>query len=137
VVERGECTHDTHHDGHGMGVAPEAIEETSHLVMDHGVVIHGAPETLVFLGGRQFAVKQQVADLKVVRVLRQLLNGITAMQENTVGAINEGNTGFARGGGNKTGIEGEPAFLDQAANINDVWPFSTGVDRKFQCSATD
>jgi hypothetical protein len=55
------------------------------------VVFDGVVELLVFLGAREFAVKEEVADFKVVRMFGQLLNRVAAVQENAVCSVDVGN----------------------------------------------
>ncbi len=43
----------------------------------------------------QLSVKNQVADFQVVRVLRKLLNRVTAVQQNSFVTVNVGNLGLA------------------------------------------
>jgi hypothetical protein len=43
--------------------------------------------------GRQFAIKQQIADLEEVAVLGELLDRITAMEQDALVTIDEGDLG--------------------------------------------
>jgi hypothetical protein len=54
------------------------------------VVFDGFVEALVLFRCRQFAVQQQIADFKVVGMFRKLLDRVTAVKENAVGAIDIG-----------------------------------------------
>jgi hypothetical protein len=78
-----------------MGVAAETAEEVVHLLVHHGVVGHTGLEILRFWARRQFAVKQQVADLEKVAMLGKLVDRIAAIQQDALIAIDVGDLGFA------------------------------------------
>ena len=112
VVEGGQSADHTTHDRHRVCITTETLEEVPHLVVEHGVVFDGVVELLVFLGAREFAVKEEVADFKVVRMFGQLLNRVAAVQENAVCSVDVGNGRFAGCCGYESGIVCENAFLD-------------------------
>ena len=59
--------------------------------------------------GRQFAIEQQIADLKKITVFGKLLDGVAAMEQDTVVTVDIGNGGFAAAGRHKSRIIGEIA----------------------------
>ena len=78
-----------------MGIAPEALEEPGHLLVDHRVVGDGMLECAALGLVRQFAVIEQIAGLDEVAIFGELLDGIAAMQQNALIAIDIGDLGFA------------------------------------------
>jgi hypothetical protein len=107
VVEGRQGADHAAHDGHGVRVAPEAVEEGADLLVHHRVIVHGADETFFLLGVGKFAVEQQVAGLEVIGVGGQLLDGIAAVQQHALAAVDEGDFRFAGGRGDETGVVGE------------------------------
>ena len=113
------------HDGHGVGVAPETLEKPVELILCSMVCWRDVPFELGVLGrGRQFAVHQQIADLQEGRLLGQLVDGIAAVQEHALVAIDVGDGALASNcGGGEAGIEGEAIGLGvQLAHVDDVGP---------------
>ena len=64
VVEGRKRADNATHDGHGVGVTTETIEEGLQLLVNHGVVLHGADELCLLFGGRQFPVQQEIAGFR-------------------------------------------------------------------------
>ena len=77
--------------------------------MNHGVVLDGADEFGLFLCVRQFAVEQEVAGFQVIGLLCKLFDGVAAMQQNALVAVDLGDLRLARGGGHKARIKCETA----------------------------
>jgi hypothetical protein len=75
-----------------MRVAAEG-EESRHLLVHHGVARDATVEIFLLRLGRQFAIKQQIADLEEVAVLGELLDRITAMEQDALVTIDEGDLG--------------------------------------------
>lgn len=143
VIEGRQRADAAAHDSHRMRIAAEAGEEAAHLLVHHGVVRDAVIEILLLHGGRQFAVKQQVADLEEVAMLGELLDRIAAMQQDTFVAVDVGDlrfTGCSRG---ETRIVGEGSrVLVEGTDIDDARAdraaFDSKVDRlvtDFYCSA--
>lgn len=90
VIESGQRADHAAHDGHGVGVAAEAAEEEGDLLVHHGVA---GDQTFKFrilgLGGG-LAVQQDVADFEVAGLGGQLGDGVTAVQQDTLVAIDVG-----------------------------------------------
>ena len=126
----GELPDQAGHDGHWMRVAAEAAQEELHLLVDHGVVGHELGE-VGFLGGvGQLTVQQQVAGFHEVAVGGQLLDGVAAVQQLALVAIDVGDGGLARGGGQETRVVGEHAGLGiELADIHDIRPHVALVHR--------
>ena len=64
VIERRQGADHAAHHRHRVSIAAEAVEEGFQLLVNHGVVLHGADELGLLLGVRQFAVEQQVAGFR-------------------------------------------------------------------------
>ena len=125
VVEGGQGAHDAAHDGHRVSIAAETFEKGTHLVVDHGVTAHGAVKGFFFLLVRQFSVKQQVAGFQEVRLLCELLNRITAVQQHPLATIDVSDFGLAGCGGDEAWVIGEVAFARQRTYFDYVWTDST------------
>ena len=98
VIERRQGADHAAHDGHRMRVAAEAAEEADQLFMHHRVIGDVLdPIGLLLLVG-QFAILQQIGDFEKIAFVRQLIDGIAAMQQNAFIAVDEGDFGFARPG---------------------------------------
>ena len=78
-----------------MRVPAEAIVELSDLLVQHGVPHDAEVEFLALRLVRQLAVQQQVADLQEVGFLGQLLNGIAAIQQDALVAVDVGDLALA------------------------------------------
>jgi hypothetical protein len=91
------------HHRHRVSVAAEALEEAVELGVQHRVVGDVAFELAEFVGGRQLAVQQQVADFQEARLLGQLVDRIAAVQQNAGVAVDIGDLALARGGRGEAG----------------------------------
>ena len=120
VIERREGTDHPAHDGHGVRITSETVEEGSDLLMDHGVPSHDADELVFLLGGRQLAIEQQIAGFEIVRMLGQLLYRITPVKQHPLLAVDKGNLRFAGCGGSETGVVGEVTVGGQLAHIHHI-----------------
>ncbi|MNH94192.1 hypothetical protein D3C73_468080 [compost metagenome] len=120
VVEGREGADYAAHDGHRVGVATEAVEEGLQLLVNHGVVLHGADELGLLFCGRQFAVEQQIAGFQVVRLFSQLFDRVAAVQQNAVVAVDIGDLRLAGSGRHETRVKGETARGRQAPNIDNI-----------------
>ena len=120
VVKGRQRSDDAAHDGHGMGFAAKALNKGAQLFMHHSVALDGGVELLALSVVRQFAVQQQVAQFQVVGLLRELVDGVAAVQQHPSVAVDVGDRGVAGGGGNKAGIIGEIALAGQGTDVDDV-----------------
>jgi hypothetical protein len=111
VVEgRQRADHAAHH-RHRVGVTPEPREQVAELLVDHGVMGDGVLELGVLLGARQFAVQQQVGDFEERALLGELVDGIAAVEQDALVAVDVGDLGLAAGGRGEAGVVGELAGL--------------------------
>ena len=90
VIEGRERADHAAHNGHGVRVAAEAVEEGAYLLMNHGVVVHGADKALFLRLVREFAVEQKIGGLQIVRSGRELFDGVAAVQQNALVAVDVG-----------------------------------------------
>ena len=65
MIERGQCADAADHDGHGVGVAAETLEEAGHLLVHHRVMDHAVVEILFLRLGGKLPVQQQIAGLEL------------------------------------------------------------------------
>jgi hypothetical protein len=101
------------------------------LLMDHGVIGHVVLEPLLLGGCGQFAGEQQVADLQIVAVLRQLLDPVAPVQQHAGLAVDEGDLGFAAAGRGIAGVVGEQTGLGvKVTDIGDAGPLGSVQQRK-------
>ena len=131
VIERRQRADRADHDRHRMGVAPEALEEPAHLLVNHGVMDHAVDEIGLLRGGRQLAVEQEIAGFEEVAVLGEIGDRITAVEQHAGVAVDEGDLGFAAARRGKAGVVGKDAGL--GIELADVQHFRTDgavVNRK-------
>ena len=122
VIEGRQRADDAAHHRHRVRVAAEAAEELRHLLVHHRMTGHAIVEILLLRLGRQFAVKQQVADFQKIAVLGQLVDRITAMEQDAGIAVDIGDGGFAARGGGEAGIIGEGAgILVKGTDVDHIW----------------
>ncbi|MPN17785.1 hypothetical protein SDC9_165140 [bioreactor metagenome] len=95
VIEGRQGAHQTGQHGHRVCVTTEAAQEELHLLVDHGVLGHAVLEVCLLCSVRQFAVQQQVAGVEVVAVGGQLLDGVAAVQQLALVAVDVGDGGLA------------------------------------------
>ena len=81
--------------------------------------------TFLFQIGK-FTVDQKISDFHEITVLGKLLNGVTAVIEQSLVAINIGNGGAARRRGEEARVISENPVLSQCANINNVLSQAAG-----------
>jgi hypothetical protein len=131
VVKRRQRADDAAHDRHRMRVAAETAIERRELVVHHRVHGDGAVEIRHLLLVRQVAVQQQVADFQKARMLRELVDGIAAIEQDALVAVDEGDVAFAACRGGETGVVSEDVdFPVKLADVYDVRPLGAGIDRK-------
>ena len=98
----------------------ETAEEARHGLLHHGVIGNQVDKVLLLFAVGQLPVQQQVAGFQIIGMLRQLVDGVAAMQQYTVFTVDEGDFRFTGGSGNKTRVVGEVTFAGQSAHIDDV-----------------
>jgi hypothetical protein len=133
VVEGRERPDQAGHHGHGVGVAPEPAQEELHLVVDHRVLEHALVEVVALALVGQLAVEQQVTGVEVVAMLGQLLDGVAAVEQLALVAIDVGDGGLAGRGGHEARVVGEHAGLRvKLADVQHVRPNGALVDRQIE-----
>ena len=99
-IEGRQCSQRGHEDPHGVGVMVEALHEPlAHVLMDERVIGDVVLPRLELLGGGQFPVDEQIGDLEIGGLLGQLFDGVAAIAQDAVLAVEFGDgTGGGRGG---------------------------------------
>src|SRR5699024_1314375 len=96
-----------------------AVEELHQRLIEHGVIGDGLHELVVLCLIGQFYVQQQIGDLQERRFFGKLLDGVAAIGEQAVFAVDVGDVGAAAAGGGEGRVEREHALLRaQIADIN-------------------
>ena len=111
VVEGRHRRDHGRHLRHRMGVVMEAVVEAQQRLVDHRVAHDAVLERIELELGRQLAVDQQVGDFEEGALLRQLLDGIAAVEEDAAIAVDVGDLRLAGGGRHETRIVGEQAVV--------------------------
>src|ERR1700694_5681085 len=121
-----------------MCVAPEALKKPAHLLVHHRVTGHALVEVGLLCRRRQFAIEQEVAGLKEVAVLGQLLNRITAIEQYALVAIDISDLGFAARRRREPRIVGEhPGYAVERADVDHVWANGSRKNRKIPALVSD
>jgi hypothetical protein len=136
VIEGRERADQARHHGHRVRVAPEAAQEELHLLVDHRVVGDGLDEAVALGLVGQLAIEQQVADLEEVAVRGQLLDGVAAVQQLALVAVDVGDGAVARGRAQEAGVIGELAGLRvELADVDHVRADAALVQGQFHARA--
>src|SRR5215204_4938484 len=107
------------------------LEESAHLLVHHGVVRHAIVEICFLRGCRQFAVQQQIAGLKKIAMLGDLLDRIATIKQYAFVAVDVSNLGLAAPGRSEAGIVSEYAsLLIKLTDVHDVRTDRSAVKRK-------
>src|SRR5579871_6433331 len=115
-----------------MRIAAEAREKACQLFMHHGVTGNGMGELFHLRLGGQFAVEQQIAGLQEAGMFGEVGNGIAAILEHTLVAIDEGDVGLGGGGGGEAGVVGEDVRLViELADVHHIGALGARKDRQF------
>ena len=121
VIEGRHRADHAHHRRHRMRIPPEAPEEVVHLFVDHRVAGDCLLEILELARRRQFPVKQQVADFEEMRLRRQFVDGIAAVEQFALVAVDEGDRAVAGCGRGESGVIGEhPRLRIELADIHHI-----------------
>src|SRR5439155_2853780 len=116
---------------HRMSVAPEALVEAAHLLMDHRVHGDRIFEFTPLCRGRKIAVIKEVAGFEEIAMLRQLIDRIAAIEQDAFVAVNEGYFGLAGRCRGEAWIIGEYAGVAvEVADIDDIGAERSLLDRK-------
>ena len=136
VVERRKRSHHPDHHRHRVRVAPEPLVQPRQLLVHHRVMRDDADEFVLLLAVGQLAVKQQIAHLEEVAVLRELLDRVAAIQQHAGIAVDEGNRRAAARSRQVARVVGEHSRLRiQRADIDHLGPHAAGEQGKFQAAA--
>ena len=127
-VEGGQRRDHRGQDGHRMGRRRVRLEELLHVLVDQRVPPQPGAEVLELLFVGQLAVDQQVADLDEGRLLRELLDGVAAVAEDPLLAVDEGDRAAAG-----TGVAVARVQCDRAGQA----PEGVALDRHFALGADD
>src|SRR6266436_10334971 len=73
-----------------MRITAEAAEESRQLLVHHRVMGNVVDELLLFLGGRQLPVEQEIGDLEEVAFGGKLLDRVSPVEQYALIAINVG-----------------------------------------------
>ena len=115
-----------------MGIARKELEEVLHVLVYQAVVADLVLEVVQLLGIGQFTIEQQVGDLQEGGLLGQLVDGITAVVQDTLFAIEEGD---GAGGGARVLVpvvqRDVAAHIAQLADVDGLLAFATDIDREF------
>jgi hypothetical protein len=104
MIESRQRADTAAHDGHRMRIAAEAGEEAATSARAPWCGASRGSRNPSSALGRQFAVQQQVADFEEVAMLGQLLDRITAMEQDALVAVDIGDFRFTGRGRGETRI---------------------------------
>jgi hypothetical protein len=94
-----------------MGVVGEALHELLDVLVDHGVHRDLMRPVRELARRRQFAEEDQVRGFEIGALLGELLDGITAIQEDAVVAIDVGDAAAARRGVHERRVVGRETLI--------------------------
>ena len=98
------------------------MKNRAHLLVQHGVIGDRGLELLALGDIGQIAVEQEVAGLQEVAVLGELLDGISAIEQNALVAVDIGNGRLTAGGRREAGIIGEDIGVAvETGNVDHRW----------------
>ena len=138
VIEGRERPDHAHHDRHRMRVATEAGVKPRHLLVHHRVLDDAQVERVVLAAGRKLAVEQQVAGFDEAAELCELVDRVTAIEQDAVVAVDEGNLQLAARRRGEARVVGEAAgILIERVDVDHVGPERPLADRKVVPGAVD
>ncbi len=82
---------------HHVGVVEEPVHRSDHVLVNERVVGDLILPGAVLVGGRKLAVEEEVGDLEEGRVLRQLLDRVAAVAQDSLVAVDHGDRRAAGG----------------------------------------
>ncbi len=136
VIKGGHRGHHRRNHGHGMCVVMESLKKSQQWFADHGVPRDRIAKCIELRLRRQRAIDQQISDFHIAGALRQLLDGIAAVQEQPRIAVDIGDFTFGAGRGHETRVIREyPQISGEMRNIEHVGSESAGHDVQFSRSA--
>src|SRR5690348_5364230 len=96
-VKSGERGNRGNQHAHGVGVIMKAVEEFLDALMNEGVMGDVVTPFLELFARGKFAKNNQIGGFEIAASLGQFLNGVSAIAENTLIAVNEGDLALAEG----------------------------------------
>ena len=94
-----------------MGATREATEQVSHSLIDEGGAANSFLESLQLGLARQFAVENEVSGLEEGGLLGELLNGVAAIAQNALLAVDVGDLRLAGRRVDESGVDHDVAGL--------------------------
>ncbi len=110
-VEGRERPHRGHQHAHGVRVVAEPGHEVLDVLVDDRVVRDLVDPVVVLGPGGQLAVQDEVGDLQVGPLLRQLLDRVAAVAQDPLVAVDEGDPAAAGGGVHESGVVAHQAKI--------------------------
>ena len=102
-----------------MRARRETVKEVTHVLVKHAVVGQGPRKARQLGPGWEIAVDQQVRRFDERGVLRELLDRVAAVQEDSFLAVDEGDLALGRPGVHVTGVErDEPGVLPEVSDVD-------------------
>ena len=121
------------HDRHRVRVPAEAAEEIGQLLVHHGVPADRIAELVKGFLARQVALEEEIGDLHEARLLGQLVDGVTAMEQDSLLTIDVGDGALAAGCGGEARVIGEGAGRPiELSDVDHVRPDASAEDRQRQ-----
>ena len=106
---------------HRVRAVVEAVQNLLDVLVDEGVVRDVPLPLLQLLGGREFAVQQQVCDFEVVALFGELFDGVASVFEYAAVAVNVGDGALARGSVHERRVVGhQPEVLFAGLDLAQV-----------------
>ncbi len=131
-VERREGPDRRHQHPHRVRVVAEPLHELLDVLVHERVVGDLVHPGVVLRLGRQGAVHQEVGDLEEVGLLGQLLDGVAAVLEDPLLAVDEGDGAAAGGGVHEAGVvDREPGFVVVGLDLPDVGGLDGAVGDRY------
>ncbi len=113
-IERGHRRDGRDQHPHRMRVVVEGVHHLLQTLVDHRVPGDVVDPLGVLLRVGELPVEEQVGDLEVAAVLRQLLDRVAAVAEDPLLPVDVGDAARARGGVEKGGVVGHEAEVVRA-----------------------
>lgn len=88
-VEGGHGGHQSGHHSHGVGVVAESLNEWFKTIVIGRVLHHFLGKALELFGGGELAVDEEEGGLEEVRLLSELLDGVTTVLKDTLLSVDE------------------------------------------------
>ena len=131
-IERRQGPDRRHQHPHRVRVVAEALHELLDVLVHERVVGDLVHPRVVLRLRRQGAVHQQVGDLEEVGLLGQLLDGVAAVLEDPLLAVDVGDGAAARGGVDEAGVvDREPGCVLVGLDLPDVGGLDGAVGDRY------